>query len=329
MDTDIAVATPDEASPETFEFELQSPAQQSKGKLEDCLYLIGLTPLKEYLSFINGEALGDKVTDRKQLVNEWRAAHDHMNELQYTEDGWPNEPRLEPVPNSMQPLVDKVMADPVFCRAFSTVPVGIGYVELDRVVAYQHTVNLAHVARLKEKLGPNPTPEQIFRTCLPFDHPTAGYRMGRIKDGYVFVSESNDLRFLEPVVLGGRQISDYPVLGPIAGSVNLMVGFGSNYLNMIYTENRLLLNNGNHRAYALRELGVTHVPCVIQKVTRRDELIVAARRLRRSPDLYLQSARPPVVKDYFNPRLCKRYRTVKKVRQVRVTYTVEEVSVPE
>jgi hypothetical protein len=66
------------------------------------------------------------------------------------------------------------------------------------------------------------------------------------------------------------------------------------------------LINGHHRASALRECGVRQVPCVIQKVTRREELdVVAIGNLRRHPDAYLKAPRLPVLKDYFDPLLRK------------------------
>jgi len=46
-----------------------------------------------------------------------------------------------------------------------------------------------------------------------------------------------------------------------------------------------VLNNGHHRASALRECGVRQVPFVIQKVTRREELdVMAIGDLSRHPD---------------------------------------------
>ena len=65
--------------------------------------------------------------------------------------------------------------------------------------------------------------------------------------------------------------------------MGLVVGFSSNYLNVVAAEGRLVLNNGYHRVYALRERGVTHVPCVMQRVTRREELeLVGTGALRRA-----------------------------------------------
>ncbi len=171
----------------------------------------------------------------------------------------------------------------------------------------------------------------MFRTCLPFERRTVKHRVRWVSDDtFVFMSESNDLRFLEPVVFQPEQISNYRPLGPLAGVLGLVVGYGSNYLNAIAAEGRMVLNNGSHRAYALRDLGVTHVPCVIQKVSRREELkVVGAGALLRHPDRFLQAPRPPVLKDYFDPQLRMIVPLAPTVRHVRVRFSVEQIDVPE
>jgi len=111
--------------------------------------------------------------------------------------------------------------------------------------------------------------------------------------------------------------------------VGIAVGFSSNFLNAIYAENRLILNNGNHRAYALRNLGVAHAPCVIEHVSSRDELdLVAASAVRSDPDLYLKHPRPMMLKDYFNPKLRKAVPVHRRLRQVIVQFEAEENYAP-
>lgn len=91
----------------------------------------------------------------------------------------------------------------------------------------------------------------------------------------------------------------------------------------------MILNNGSHRAYALRELGVTHVPCIVQHLSSRDEVeLVAAREVRRDPDLYLSHPRPPMLKDYFNPQLRRVMAVHRRLRQITVRFEVEEHYVP-
>ena len=105
--------------------------------------------------------------------------------------------------------------------------------------------------------------------------------------------------------------------------------FGSNFLNAIYAENRLILTNGSHRAYALRQLGVTHVPCIIQHVSLREKLeVVADSAVVDNPDYYLKKPRPSMLKDYFNPQLHKVIPVRRQLRQVTIKFEVEHGDVP-
>ena len=82
-------------------------------------------------------------------------------------------------------------------------------------------------------------------------------------------------------------------------------------------------------AFALRELGVTHAPCIVQLVSSREELdVVASERVRERPDPYLRHPRPALLKDYFNPKLRKVVPVHRRLRQVTVKFEVDEVYVP-
>ena len=65
------------------------------------------------------------------------------------------------------------------------------------------------------------------------------------------------------------------------GHPRLVVGYGINAMNAIQVGNRLILNNGSHRGYALRSLDIAKAPCIIQRMTRRDELESYARGYAR------------------------------------------------
>ena len=54
---------------------------------------------------------------------------------------------------------------------------------------------------------------------------------------------------------------------------------------------------------------------------------VAAGGLRKNPDVYLKEPRPPVLKDYFNPRLRQILRLAPINRQVKVRFKVETYDV--
>jgi hypothetical protein len=144
---------------------------------------------------------------------------------------------------------------------------------------------------------------------------------------FVFTSPSNDLRFLGTMPLEPGDIQHHAPPGNLV--VGIAAGFGANLMNAIYAERRLILNNGTHRAYALRRLGVTHVPCIVQHVPSRDALdVVGPSAVRRDPDVYLRQPRPPMLKDYFDARLYTVMAARRRLRQITVRFEVEENSVP-
>ena len=297
---------------------------------EDHVYLLSRSSLDDYLSFMAAYAVDGTGLDRKHLADEWRAAAESMARLRRTEAKWADDAVLRPLPAAMKPFVPRVLADPMFAKAFADAPVEFALVELDRLVASQKLVCTDHLARLKARLGQTQTPEELFRFCLPYDHPPTEFRAGRITDeSFAFISDSSDLRFLEAVMLRPDQVSGYQAVGPVAGVIALVVGFGSNYLNVAAVNGRLVLNNGHHRACALRALGVTHAPCAVQRVTHPDELeLLVPRAVLRNPDFYLTEPRPPVLKDYFDPHLIRAVRLAMTTKEVRVSYSVEALDTP-
>src|SRR2546430_10445139 len=302
-------------------------AQDPQPDSSENLYLIGRPTLKQFLRFVKDNAIHPPSSG--DLVEEWHAANKIVRELEKEEAGLADSPSLAPVDPEDKLLLEFLQV-PLVRHSFNTVPTEVAYVDLDRMVVYQHHIDLTHVEQLKRKLGPSPSEEEVFRACLPCAPslpPVKGIRAHR--DTFVFMCPSDDMRFLGAMPLEAENIKDYPPPGNLVGVIGIAVGFGSNFLNAIYAENRLVLNNGSHRAYALRDLGVTHVPCIIQYPSTREELVIAASGdLRDHPDLYLRSPRPSMLKDYFNPKLRKIVALKRRVRQVTVKFETDEKYVP-
>ena len=109
--------------------------------------------------------------------------------------------------------------------------------------------------------------------------------------------------------------------------IGVVVGYGSNYLNALYDDDhgRMVLNDGYHRACALLELGVTHAPCIVQTVSRRDELDIAARQVvANDPGYFFNGPRPPLLRDYADPHIAKLVAVKRLTKTVEVSIDVRE-----
>lgn len=303
-----------------------SPPVTSGG--DRTIYLLGRPTLKQFLRFVREE--GVDPPSSADALELWNAAYAHVRELEGTEGGIADAPAYERLGPEYHPLLRDFLRDPLIRHGFNTVPTEVALVPLDRLVVWQHHIDLGHVDRLVASIRPDLTPEELFRVCLPFEHPTPPVEWCRVSEKkFIFRSPSNDLRFLGPMELGAENILDHPPPGALVGVVGLAVGFGSNFLNAIRAEGRLILNNGSHRAYALRRLGYTHVPCIVQHARSREELtLVASSQVRKYPDEHLTARRPPMLPDYFDPALQLTLPVHRRARQVTIRFEVEEEFAP-
>lgn len=299
-------------------------------RTDDHVFLVGRPPLSEFLGFVTALAAEGQAVELGALANEWRAANDHIRNLETREEGWADSPPIEPLPTEQESLRQLVLSDPVFQRSFGLVPTDIAVVELDRLVVFQKNINLSFVQQLQDRLGLHPSEDDIFRFCLPFKREDPPAQVARVaQNAFMFVSPSNDFRFLDTALLGPQQVTGVQPTGAVVGVVGLVVGYGSNYLSVIHVDGRLVLNNGSHRAFALRERGITHVPCAVQRISRREELeVVSSQELQQHPDRYLSGPRPPVLKDYFDTKLRKIVPVPRRQRQVKISFGVEPLDVP-
>ena len=321
---------PDEEDAIDHQPTVPGEAGLSGSTLEE-IWLLGQPPLQSYLDFVSSLAVGSSAMDRKALCDEWRLANDYYYELESSEAGLADQVECRELDPSLAPLAEEVMADSRFRHTFDALPTGFAMVELDRLVVAQLRVTRSYVDALRDRLGRAPTGEALFRFCMPLGQPGADLDIQRLGSRrYAFLSESLDLRFHESVLLEANQITGYSSFGPISGVIGLIVGFGSNFLNVARADDRMLLLDGYHRACALRALGVTHAPCVVQAVTRRDELaLVAPRAVVEAPAFYFKAKRPPLLKDFFDPRIGKTLQVRRTKRMIEVSFEIRESSFQE
>ncbi len=298
-------------------------------RIREEIWLLGQPPLNDYLDHVRRAVDGGEALSGRALVDAWRDANDHYGVLEDSEAGIADEIDCSDLPAEMEPVAEELSRTASFRKTFDRMPTTFGMVELDKIIVSQRRVTLPFVNALQGRLAPWPEGADLFRFCQPLerrDPPVTVRKLGSHR--YQFVSESNDLRFLDTAALTAADLRDYHSFGPIHRVLGLVVGYGSNFLSVIRSDDRMVLHNGYHRAVALRAAGFTHAPCVIQTVTRRDELEVsAASAVVDDPAFYFRAKRPPILKDFFDPAIRTILRTRRMERIVEINFEVKDYTV--
>ncbi|MDX6481349.1 MAG: hypothetical protein QOG85_1859 [Gaiellaceae bacterium] len=295
--------------------------------------LVGHPPATEFLGYVTTQTLEGRGGNEGAFMDAWRRANDHLLELADTEAGYADAIELGAMPEELAPLVEAALADPVMRRDYALAPVSIEWVELDRLVVVQWHINLAFAEELRAELGDSPSSERIFEFALPYekrrDPPVQAGQTGEAS--WTFTSVSNDFRVLSAELLEPEQVSGIKPGGVPSKFVALRLGYGSNYFSALSVGSRLVLHNGSHRAYALRAAGQTHVPCLVQHVSRHEELraiVGDGHPLMSSGDNVLTTPRPPLFKDYFDERLRMIVHVPAALRQVQVGFNLNVTDLP-
>lgn len=284
-----------------------SPSNAEQDINARLVWLLGIPELDDYLSFVKRRVVGGDKIPPRTLVDEWRAANDLMYDLEQAEGGDVDKITTRPLDKPVAALAAELSETPYFKAMFDTMPVKFEMVELDRLIVCQTEIADIYSGSVADTLGPNPSPEALFRFCMSLDRVLPPVRIKRIDaEHYQFVSPSTDLRAHDVALLQPSDLTSANSIGPVAAALGLIVGFTPNFMSVIRSGKRLLLHNGYHRAYALRSLGITHAPCVVETVTRTNELsIIANSNVSSDPGFFFAARRPPLLRDFFNPKLRK------------------------
>lgn len=300
-------------------------AAAAAGAPTEELCLMGPRHLSAHLRLIERSAAAGGLSGPAELADFWRAAAAVYRQLDVAESGAADDPDIKALPPSIDRHVDKLMAQPVFRNTFDTVPVAFGMVELDKMIVSQYTITRSIVERLRARHALRPTLKQLAEICLPLEPRDDECRLAYRDDGeFVYVSGAHDMRFLGATLIAPADIKGLTVQGHARAVIALSLGFSTNVLNVVRLGNRVVLNNGHHRAHALRAMGLTHVPCVIQVCGSYEELREAASsEIYDNSDLYYESPRPPLLRDFDRPDLACALPSARLQRQVRVRFKVE------
>lgn len=271
------------------------------------VWLLGQPHLENYLDFYRKKVIGGDTVDPRSLTARWREANNLYYQLEQDEAGIADRISCKPLDKRLTKLVTQLEENDWFRSSFDNLPYTIELVELDKLVVSQIEVENGFSQSLAVRLGAAPTPEQLFRFCLPLERTPAPVTIRRLSANcYQFTSPSSDFRAHDTVLLRSPNLAGVKLPGPAAALMGISVGFGSNFLSAVRSGSRVLLQNGYHRAFALRGAGFTHAWCVVEHVTRKDELqLSATEEVLADPAFYFAAKRPPILRDFFDPRIAE------------------------
>lgn len=274
-------------------------------------WLLGQPQLRDYLSLYENRVIADEPVDLREVTAEWRAANDLYCDLEQSEAGIADTIECRPLDGRLARLAAELEQNAWFRSSFDNLPYTIELVELDKLVMSQIFVENGFSGAIAARLGSKPRPSELFRFCLPVERelpPVEIVRLGSSR--YQFTSPSSDFREHMPRLLKAQDITALGFDSPTAAFFGIGIGFGSNFLSAIKSGDRVVLQNGYHRSYALRSAGITHAWCVIEHVTRKDELrLTASENVAEDPEFYFAAKRPPILRDFFDPRIAKQLLT--------------------
>ncbi len=267
------------------------------------LYLHAFAPHGTVWQHVRTQAPGD-VGRIDDILDTWDAAQERVAALLAEPLGPPAPDAVGELPDEVSARVAELVADPAFEQTFSLVPSRVALVELDRLVAVQRVVDLDFVDLLTASLPPHIGIGDLVELCLAPEGTGHSLRHLELPDNsHVFTSPDPGLRVLGSFVRDLRPDDDGPVLGGVpAAAVVTYIGFGVAAMNALEVGDRLILNNGFHRAFALRSMGVRHAPMVLQRIRHPEiELPPTIAGIPRSE--LIDRPRPVLLRDFFDPVL--------------------------
>ena len=296
----------------------------------EVLHLMGATRLADFLTYARERADLTALSDAggggdcaMELAESWRAAANTYEALEASEP-YPSEPpTVFPLPDSMREHVDTLLALPPIQREFDRVPIALGMVPLAHLISAQQRIDL-HTVQPQATAPAIASDEALIAVCLPIKAPPHRFRVAQQDAGSVtFTADNHDIRLFSPQILAAAAVSGkWP--GYVQSALALPVGFSANVLNVIRFQNRLVLNNGYHRAFGLYRSGVTHVPAIIQVCREWEDVgLVSSSEIFNNGSVYFERKRPPLIKDFSDRRLTISLAVPISQKYVRIKYQVE------
>lgn len=292
-------------------------------------YLIGAMAQKNITSVVRSNCIPQDSENLEQILSDWRKAIEKFRKIESEQQGLAD--NNIPTELEMTPKLKEIQDDPLFKNSFSAYPSEFKMIDVDNLIAPQRRVSLDYADQLFKKIPDKPSMDYLIDFCISPKQDVPTVKDFQIAENtYQFSSPSVDFRFL-----GGfrkKSLSDDDIKyclggGLPVGAIILFYGYGAGSLNVLKVNNRLILNNGFHRVYALRKKGITKIPAVIQNIGN-PAIEMASNIQGLSQDYLLKHPRPILLKDFFEDKLITTLRLKNTIRTVRIQWGIDQTDTP-
>jgi hypothetical protein len=199
------------------------------------------------------------------------------------------QPEISPIPASHRAYIQQVAALPwVAPHLASYVGVRWGMVEIAPLLAFQLTVSTDRSQFHCGNFAASPTMDQILWCCLPVAQPQEPVRVIGTQQSMMITARSLNVRLIE---CGQLQ----------PNVIGIAFGVAIPLMHVVNCNGRYLLQNGFHRAHALGQCEVTHVPCLIRVATSAADAGIRTDGVTFTETL-LYSANPPTMGHFSRGR---------------------------
>jgi hypothetical protein len=247
------------------------------------LSLVGFLDQQPGISHLRNACIPPDPTDAA-LQAAWQAARARL--------GAPipraGNPAIEPIPATQAAYILQVTQLPWVAAALAGDLAGASFhmVEIDKLLAFQFTVDTDRGAQHCAGIATPPTLDQMLAMCLPLTIRPEPLQISGQAQSLMVRCRSANLRVV-------RQGSFNDPAGNLAGA-GIMLGNSLPFAHVVRLNGRCYLHNGYHRAVGLRTAGADRMPCIFRDVQTAE---AAAIRVDGTTfgEALLTSADPPTV----------------------------------
>lgn len=200
-------------------------------------------------------------------------------------------PAILSIPAAQAAYITALQTGPNWATVFANHPSVQGatfsLVEIEKLLAFQFTVDLDRSNHHAGSLTHPPTLDELLNMCLPQAYQHDEIMNFDLPQSLLIKSRSLNLQKVAHGAFAG-------------GYLGIQIGFNLPFVHVVRHNGRCYLHNGFHRAYGAALAGATHIPCVFRDVP--DHAAAGINPPGTFPASLLESTNPPTLSHFLHGR---------------------------